>query len=104
MLETVHDVFGKYLSNAFVTDKFVDAFGSNSNKLAGAEGWRHDGKPQLVHERHLGVVPPGPNPTTRGYERHPEDCKGMFSVYTQALRDRDLPEEDMKQMGLSGAT
>ena len=55
-------------------------------------------------------------------------CKGMFSAYTQALRDRDLPEEDirvlnkiipdflfdlrgageafedMKQMGLSGVT
>jgi len=57
----------------------------------------------------------------------PRTCKGMFSTYTQALRDRDLPEEDirvlnraipdllfdmrtageayedMKQMGLSGA-
>ena len=34
----------------------------------------------------------------------PRTCKGLFSAYTQALRDRDLPEEDMKQMGLSGAT
>ena len=58
----------------------------------------------------------------------PRTCKDMFSAYTQALRDRDLPEEDirvlnktipdllfdlrsageafevMKQFGLSGAT
>ena len=58
----------------------------------------------------------------------PRNCKGMFPAYTQALRDRDLPEEDirvlnkiipdllfdlrgageafedMKQMGLSGVT
>ena len=26
----------------------------------------HDGKPQLVHERHLGVVSPGPDPTPGG--------------------------------------
>ena len=58
----------------------------------------------------------------------PRTCKGLFSAYTQALRDRDLPEEDirvlnktipdflfdlrsageafgdMKQMGLSGVS
>jgi len=60
-------------SNASATDKYVGAFGSNIKKACGGRGWRRDGKPQLVHERHLGVVPPGPNPTPRGYDRHPED-------------------------------
>jgi len=75
------------------------------------------------------VVPLGPNPTPQGYKRHPEDFRGLVLrvLYTQALRDRNLPEEDirvlnkinpdllfdlrsageafedMKQMGLSGA-
>ena len=64
-------------NNASTIDKFVDAFGSSIKKTFWGRGWRHDGKPQLVHERHLGVVPPGPNPKPWGYERHPEDLQGL---------------------------
>ena len=66
-------------------------------------------------------------PHRGGTSGTPRTCKGMFSAYTQALRDHDLPKEDirvlskiipgllfdlrsageafedMKQMGLSGA-
>ena len=66
-------------------------------------------------------------PHRGGTSDTPRTCKGMFFAYTQALLDRDLPEEDirvlnkiipdllfdlrsageafedMKQMGLSGA-
>jgi len=78
-------------SNAFATDKFVDAFGNNIKKLVGAEG----GGTTANHNSFMNaiyVVPPGPNPTQRGYERHPEDLQG----HVQALRDRDLPEEDIR--------
>jgi len=34
------------------------------------------------------------DPTPQGYERHPEDLQGVFSAYTQALRNRDLSEEE----------
>ena len=67
-------------------------------------------------------------PHRGGTSGTPRTRKGMFSAYTQALRDRDLPEEDirvlnkvipgflfdlrvaaeafedMKQLGLSGVT
>ena len=63
-------------------------------------------------------------PHRGGTSGFPRTCKGMFSAYTQALRDRNLPEEDIrvlnkiipdlrsavkafediKQMGLSGAS
>ena len=42
-------------NNASAADKIADAFGSNIKKLVRAEGRRHDGKPQLAHEHHLGV-------------------------------------------------
>ena len=41
------------------------------------------------------MVPPGPNPTPRGYERHPEDLQGHV-LRVQALRDRDLPKQDIR--------
>ena len=72
------------------------AFRQQHQKTCGGGRWRHDGKPQLVHERHLGVVPPGPNPTPRDTSGTPRTYKGMVSAYTQALRDRDLPEEDIR--------
>ena len=31
-----------------------------------------------------------------GERKHPRTCKGVFSAYTQALRDLDLPEEDIR--------
>jgi len=37
----------------------------------GGGGWWDDSKPQLVHERHIGVVPPGPDPTPRGARAAP---------------------------------
>ena len=67
-------------------------------------------------------------PHRGGTSGTPRTCKGMFSAYTKALRDRDFPEEDirvlnkttpdllfdlrsageafedMQQMGLSGAS
>ena len=62
-------------------------FRQQHQKTCGGGGWRHDGKPQLAHERHLGVVPPGPNPTPRGHERHPEDLQGpVLCVHPGAPR------------------
>ena len=52
--------------------------------------------PPLVHEHHLGVVPPGPNPTPQGTSGTPRTCKGLFSAYTQAPHGRDLPSEDIR--------
>ena len=57
---------------------------AQKQKTCAGGRWRHDGKPQLVHARHLGVVPPGPNPTPRGHERHPEDLQGPRHL-TRAL-------------------
>ena len=45
---------------------------------------------------HLGVVPPAQIPHRGGSSGIPRTFKGMFSAYTQALRDRDLPEEDIR--------
>ena len=35
-------------------------------------------------------------PHCGGTSGTPRTCKGMFSAYTQALRDRDLPEENIR--------
>ena len=35
-------------------------------------------------------------PHRGGTSGNPRTCKGMFSAYTQALRDLDLPEDDIR--------
>ena len=113
-------------SNASAPDKFVDAFGNNIKKLVGAEG----GGTTANHNSFMNVISAwcrrAQIPHRGGTSGTPRTCKGLFSAYTQALHDLDLPEEDirvlnkiipdflfdlqgageafedMKQMGLSG--
>jgi len=79
------------------TPAAIDGLGlslfKRGKNTCGGEGWRHDGKPQLVRERHLGVVPLGPDPKPGGASRTLGTCKGMFFAYTQGLHDLGLPEE-----------
>ena len=82
-------------NNASARDKFVDAFGSNIKNLWG-RGRRHDGKPQLVHEHHLGVGRRAQIPHRGGTSSTPKTCKGLFSAYTKAPHGRDLPEKDIR--------
>ena len=116
--------------NAFATDKFVYAFGSTIKKLVGAEG----GGTTANHSSFMNSISAWCRrariPHRGGTSGTPRTCKGkgIFSAYTQALRDRDLPDEgirvlnkatpgllfelrsvgeafeDMKQIGHSGAS
>ena len=68
------------LNNASARDNFVDAFGNNIKKLVGGRGWRHDGKSQLVHERHLRPswgLQPGSPPHHRTFSRPPPSVGGL---------------------------
>ena len=115
------------LNNASARDNFVDAFGNNIKKLVGAEG----GGTTANHNSFTNVISAwcrrAQIPHRGGTSGTPRTCKGIFSAYTQALHDLNLPEEDirvlnkiipdfhfdlqgvgeafedMKQMGLSGA-
>ena len=115
------------LNNASARDNFVDAFGNNIKKLVGAEG----GGTTANHNSFTNVISAwcrrAQIPHRGGTSGTPRTCKGLFSAFTQALHDLNLPEEDirvlnkiipdlhfdlqgageafedMKQMGLSGA-
>ena len=82
--------------NASAIGKFVDAIGSNIKKLVGAKG----GGTTANHNSFMNAISAwcrraqiphrgGTSGTTRTF-------KGFFSAYTQALRDRNLPEEDIQ--------
>ena len=115
-------------NNASAADKTVDAFGSNIKKLVGAEG----GGTTANHNSFMSAISAWCRrariPHRGGTSGTPRTCKGLFSAYTQALHGRNLPEEDIrvlnktipdlhfdmrsageafediKQMGLSGAS
>jgi len=76
-------------STAFATDKFVDAFGKNIKKLVGAEG----GGTTANHNSFMNTISAwcrrAQIPHRGGTSGTPRTCKGMYSAYTQALRDRD---------------
>ena len=68
---------------------------SNIIKLVGAEG----GGTTANHNSLMNAISAwcqlAQIPHRGGTSGTPRDCKGLFSTYTQALRDRNLPEEDV---------
>ena len=83
-------------SNASAPEKLVDDFGSNIKKLVGAEG----GGTTAHHNSFMSTISVwcrrAQIPHRGGTSGTPRTCKGLFSAYTQALHDRNLPEEDIR--------
>ena len=75
---------------------FVESFGNNIKKLLGAEV----GGTTANHNSFLNAISAWSRraqiPHRGGTSGTPRSCKGLFSAYTQALDDLDLPEEDAR--------
>ena len=83
-------------SNASATDKFADAFGNNLKKLVGAEGGGTLKNQNSFQNTISQWCRKAKIPHRGGVGGTPRTCAGLFSAHTQSLRDRNLPEGDMR--------